>query len=562
VAIIDARQLEDGCTVETDVCIVGAGAAGITLAVELEETGARVCLLESGGLRPEPETQALSDLDCVGYPVRENFMARARYYGGTCNLWAGRAMRLDPLDFAARPWVANSGWPIGYDDVAAYYGRADRVLRLPPLGGLQNGLRPPMIEGVEADLFDGSELKPCVAMWATKPLRFGSAYRARFKRSNRVDVYLNATATEVVLDDSRRTVTEIRASSLTKKTMGVRARFFVLSAGGLENARLLLLSRRQHAAGIGNAFDQVGRYFMDHPRVVYGQVTLADGVRLSTLLGRVLRRGKLQLGIGLSEEIQRREGLLNSHIGFEPKLSKVAEQKYETSINFAKVVLRKGHAGKRFDFGSAGGAEMRDLIYLLTPKEVLPHSVYRLYSVVRRLIARPVKTLTVINYCEQAPHPASRAYLGTDKDELGLNKLVLDWKVGNDELRTAVRLQEVLGRRLRDSGIGSLDSSPAKLAELKFTDASHHTGTTRMSAVERNGVVDVDSRVYGTSNLFAAGSSVFTTSGSANPTLTIVALSIRLADHLKKLLQPANELGLEHVAVTSQPHLERRSEAQ
>jgi choline dehydrogenase-like flavoprotein len=558
VAIIDARQLEDGSYVETDVCIVGAGAAGITVAVELEAAGARVCLIESGGLRPEPGTQALSDLDCVGYPVRENFMARARYYGGTCNLWAGRAMRLDPLDFAVRPWVANSGWPIDYAEVAAYYDRAARVLRLPPLGGPQNDLRPPMIEAVEADLFDGNEIKPCVATWATKPMRFGSAYRARFARSDRARVYLNATATEIVLDDSRRTVAEIRASTLNKKTMTIRARFFVLAAGGLENARLLLLSRRQHSAGIGNGFDQVGRYFMDHPRVVYGQVTLADGVRLSTLLGRVQRHGKVQLGIGLSDDIQRREGLLNSHLGFEPKLSKVAEQKYETSINFAKVVLRKGHAGKRFDFRSSGSAEMRDLIYLLTPKEVVPHSIYRLYAALRRWVAPPVKTLTVINYCEQAPDPASRAYLGPDKDELGLNKLVLDWKVNNDEVRTAVRLQEVLGRRLRDSGLGSLDSSPAKLAELKFTDASHHTGTTRMSAVERTGVVDVDSRVFGTGNLFAAGSSVFTTSGSANPTLTIVALAIRLAEHLKKRLQAANE----PVAVTSQLPLERRSEAQ
>jgi choline dehydrogenase-like flavoprotein len=553
-AIIDARQLEDGSTVETDVCIVGAGAAGITLAAELENTGARVCVLESGGFRAEPEVQALTDIDCVGYPVRQNFMARARYYGGSCNLWAGRAMRLDPIDFEARSWVPNSGWPIGYSEVAAYYDRADQVLRLPPLGGLQNALRPPIIEPVEAELFEGSDLKPCVAMWATKPLRFGSAYRSKFAGSDRIDVYLNASASEIVLDDSGSSVSAIRMSTLTRRSTTIRARLFVLAAGGLENARLLLLSHSRWPAGIGNAFDQVGRYFMDHPRTVYGQVTLADGVKPYTLLGCPQRYGKLQLGIGLTDEAQRREGLLNGHLGFEPKLSKVAEQKYESSINFAKVVLRKGHAGKRFDFRSAGSAEMKDLIYLLTPKEILPHSLYRLYSGLRRLIAKPVKTLTVINYCEQAPDPASRAYLGTERDELGLNKLVLDWKVNPDEVRTAVRLQEKLGERLREAGLGTLDSSPAKLAELKYTDASHHIGTTRMSGSERTGVVDGNSRVFGTSNLFAAGSSVFTTSGSANPTLTIVALSIRLADHLKKLLHPA--------ASQRSQILERPSEAQ
>jgi choline dehydrogenase-like flavoprotein len=203
------------------------------------------------------------------------------------------------------------------------------------------------------------------------------------------------------------------------------------------------------------------------------------------------------------------------------------------------VVLRKGHAGKRFDFASAGAAEMRDLIYLLTPKEVIPHSMYRIYAALKALVAPPVKTLTVINYCEQVPDPASRVYLGVEKDALGMNKLVLDWKVGPEVARAAVRLQEVLAGRLRAAGIGSLDTSPGDVAARTFTDASHHIGTTRMSGSERTGVVDSNARVHGTRNLFAAGSSVFTTSGSANPTLTIVALAIRLADHLKKSLRPA-----------------------
>jgi choline dehydrogenase-like flavoprotein len=533
VAIIDARQLENASTVEADVCIVGTGAAGVALAAELEGCRARVCLLESGGLRPEPDTQALTDVDCVGYPVRQNYMARARYYGGTCNLWAGRAMRLAPSDLEARSWVPLSGWPIGYAELAAYYDRASRVLKLPAVG---EALDATSVSTAEARLLGGGDLEPHLAAWAPKPLRFGSAYRSRFKRSDRTTVYLNATATEIGMDDSGQVATHIRAATLTGKTLSIRAGYFILAAGGLENARLLLVSRQVHAQGIGNGFDQVGRYFMDHPRVVHGQVSLADGVRVPNLIGRALRQGKVQLSIGLSKEVQQREGLVNHHLGFEPKLSKLAEQKYEASINFAKVVLRKGHAGKRFDFASAGAAEVRDLIYLLTPKEVVPHSVYRAYAALKALVAAPVKTLTVINYCEQAPDPGSRVYLGTEKDALGMNKLVLDWKVGPEVARAAVRLQEVLAGRLRAAGIGSLDTAPGDVAARTFTDASHHIGTTRMSVSERTGVVDSNGRVYGTHNLFAAGSSVFTTSGSANPTLTIVALAIRLADHLKKSL--------------------------
>jgi choline dehydrogenase-like flavoprotein len=529
VAIIDARQLENASTIEADVCIVGTGAAGVTVAAELESRGLRVCLLESGGLGPDPAAQALCEVDNVGYPVRKNFMARARYYGGTCNLWAGRAMRLASVDVAARPWVANSGWPIGYADLAAYYPRAEELLRLP--AGTLDDEPPPA--AAEAQLLASGDLTACRAAWAPKPLRFGAAYRSRFGRSSRTNVYLNATATEIVVDDEGRTVTELRASTLAAKTVAIRARTFILAAGGLENARLLLLSRRVHAQGIGNRFDQVGRYFMDHPRVVYGQVTLADGVRLPNLLGTALLRGKAQLAVGLSDEIQRREGLLNHHIGFEAKLSKLAEQKYETSINLAKVVLRKGHAGKRLDFSQAGAAEVRDLIYLLTPKEVIPHSAYWAYAALKRLVGSAVKTLTVITYCEQPPDPASRVYLSEDRDALGLNKLVLDWKVGNEEIRTAVRLQEEVGRQLQAAGIGTLDTAPSELASVTFTDASHHIGTTRMSSSERTGVVDANCRVHGTHNLYVAGSSVFPTSGSANPTLTIVALAIRLDEHLK-----------------------------
>jgi choline dehydrogenase-like flavoprotein len=315
VAIIDAQQLENASTVEADVCIVGTGAAGVTLAAELERSSARVCLLESGGFRPELDTQALCDLDCVGYPVRRNYMARARYFGGTCNLWAGRAMRLAPSDFEARLWVPNSGWPIGYADLAGYYDRASRVLELPAVGESPDSAP---ISTVEARLLGGGDLDAHIATWAPKPLRFGSAYRGRFKRSDRMDVYLNATATEIVLDDAGRTVTHLRAATLTGKTLSIRAGFFVLAAGGLENARLLLVSRQAHAQGIGNEFDQVGRYFMDHPRVVQGQVTLAEDVRVPNLIGRALRQGKVQLSIGLSKVIQQREGLVNHHLGFEP----------------------------------------------------------------------------------------------------------------------------------------------------------------------------------------------------------------------------------------------------
>ncbi|HLF10878.1 MAG TPA: NAD(P)-binding protein, partial [Gammaproteobacteria bacterium] len=132
-AVLDSRKLPSGFSIDTDVCIVGAGAAGLTLAGALQSAGREICVLEAGGFVPDEETQALHDLDCVGYPIRENHMARVRHYGGTCNLWAGRAMKLAPRDVDGRPWLGDAGaaWPIAYAELERFYAAAARVLKLP-----------------------------------------------------------------------------------------------------------------------------------------------------------------------------------------------------------------------------------------------------------------------------------------------------------------------------------------------------------------------------------------------------------------------------------------------
>jgi len=182
-------------------------------------------------------------------------------------------------------------------------------------------------------------------------------------------------------------------------------------------------------------------------------------------------------------------------------------------------------------------SEMRDLAYLLTPKEVMPHFVYRYYARLKALTHRfrRVLDLTVVNFCEQMPRADSRVYLSDLRDRLNMNTLVLDWKIGNEETESLMRLQALLAEQLSRLGAGRLESPDLQATGLSYTDASHHIGTTRMSSDPRVGVVDPDARVHGVSNLFIAGSSVFPTAGSANPTLTIVALALRLADHLKRM---------------------------
>lgn len=525
-SIVDLQAAPPAGTLETDVCVVGGGAAGITLAIELGRAGREALLLESGGFEPEEETQALNDLEITGYPVRENFMSRARYYGGSCNLWAGRSMRLGPEDLAPASDPHGAGWPISHEELSRWYPRAAQVLRLPsPLffepHTWDRGMGPQ-----ERRLFDSTMVVPTVSLWARGPMRFGARYRPELRRSPRIRVLLHANALRLRLDLSARTVVALEAGSLGGARFEVRARRYVVACGGVENARLLLLS------GIAAEHDVVGRYFMDHPRAVFGRVRLAPGVRLPLLRGRPLADGKMQLGIGLPPAVRRNEGLLNHYATLESEFSGYAAAGYQSLVKTAKVVLRKGYAGSRWRVGSARLGDIPGMIYLLTPKELMPHPLYRLYWEMRNALhPRPDgKSRVVVYFCEQPPDRESRVTLGPARDALGLPRAELHWRICPEVTRGVVLLQERLRGCLREAGIGELEPGEG---EPRYTDASHHMGTTRMSQDPRTGVVDADCRVHGLANLYLAGSSVFPTAGHANPTPTIIALTLRLAEHLR-----------------------------
>lgn len=533
-SLIDARRLGETTELAADVCIVGAGAAGVTLASALAEEPLDLILLEGGGLRPDPDTQSLYDVESVGYPIREDFMSRARYFGGSCNLWAGRCMRLEAADLADRPWVPESGWPIAHEELDRWYPAAARVLGLPPVDRFDRRCWTPRLSRAERALFDGRDLAPTVSLWAPRAKRFSGRTGKRLARARNVSVVLHANVTGLDLDEDGRSVARLSVATLDGRRFDVRAGGFVLACGGLENARLLLASRSVHRDGVGNAHDRVGRYFMDHPRTVFGSVRLSEDAEAPLLGGRPLREGKVQLGIGLSEDARRREGLLNHHATWESTYSRYAAHSYESFVQTMKVLLGRGYAGSRLDVGRAKLGSIPDLIYLLSPRELMPHGVYRLYVRVRDTLRRRRGPLerTVVYFCEQPPDPESRVTLTRERDALGVLRLALDWRIGDEVIRSVRRLEEIVASRLRETGTGELVRGED---EPRFSDASHHLGTTRMSADPKHGVVDATCRVHGVENLWVAGSSVFPSAGHANPTLTIVALALRLADHLKRL---------------------------
>jgi choline dehydrogenase-like flavoprotein len=535
VSIIDANRLRPNSVLNADICVVGAGAAGITLSNQLSGSPESVCLVESGSYDPDQDTQSLYDLDIAGYPVRENFMSRARYFGGTSNLWAGRSMKLTELDLMMRDWVPNSGWPIVYSELQDYYGKAEKLLQLPSFDTFENSTLKRRMSQAERALFNNDDLKPNISLWAKKPLRFGAAYKSRLKKSPNVKVYLNANVTEVTMNREGNSVEELKLATLSGNKASIRAKRFVLACGGLENARLLLVSRSVQRNGIGNQFDLVGRFFMDHPRTVFGKIRLSGKQRLPLLLGVPVRDGIGQVGIQLSENMQRKERLLNNYLSLERHWSPQTAKAYSSFIYSMKILLRKGYSGNRFTLSGAKLATIPELIYLLSPRELMPHSLYRVFKAVREKIGKDLTELTVVNYCEQVPNPESKVFLSQERDRLNMNRLILDWKVGAEETQTLARLQELLDLYLRKTHMGYLDPDSTQMSDISYTDASHHIGTTRISDNPRQGVVDANCKVHGVQNLFIAGSSVFPTCGYANPTWTIAALAIRLADHLKKI---------------------------
>jgi choline dehydrogenase-like flavoprotein len=270
---------------------------------------------------------------------------------------------------------------------------------------------------------------------------------------------------------------------------------------------------------------------MDHPRAVFGRVHGPAGCRLRALRGRPLADGKLQLGIGMSAETQRRERLLNHYVTLEAQSSGYAEARYQALVQTAKVLMKRGHAGSRWDLRSMRVRDLQEMVYLLSPKELMPHWLYRLYVAARDALPRKpaAQTYIAVYFCEQPPDPESRVTLSGDVDRLGVPKLRLDWRIGDTVLDSIRRMHDLLGRHLAASGCGTVEPPTG---EPSFTDASHHMGTTRMGNDPRTSVVDSDCRVHGIANLYVGGSSVFPAAGYANPTITIVALAIRLAKHM------------------------------
>jgi choline dehydrogenase-like flavoprotein len=547
--IVDARELRQKGPLRFDVCIIGAGPAGIAMAWELRNAGISVGLLESGGLGPDAYTQGLYTGSNVGRPYFDLDDCRARYFGGSTNWWVAMTRTFDEIDFAEREWVPYSGWPFPKAELGPHYARAQEFLGL-----AKDSFEIPPKEGPGTE---GLPLQP--GTFDSILFAFGSnliwheAYRPRIAAEKNLTVVLRANVVELLVGADGRAITGVTARTLDGKNLEVASDVFVLATGGLENPRILLASNSTIPAGIGNGHDLVGRFFMEHPNVGIGLFTPRDpGYRSALYTRHQTPEGLVQGALVPSREVQEREGLLNTSVAFErPGFTlrdffDVLPGGFGDWINSIRLEARK-----------------RDPLYRLVERVEQGLLAMSLRSGASDLRSRipglrvhgstngtRAWTYRVYSRSEQQPNPASRVTLGRDKDALGMPRLVLDWRLTDLDTRTLTWTRDRLASLLGD--LGTFDAFPNETIDRTLKGGWHHMGTTRMASDPGRGVVDQDCRVHGVDNLYIAGSSVFPTGGYANPTLTIVALATRLSDHIRRRVERVpsvrSEAALESVA--------------
>jgi len=510
---IDARTLADRTTVEVDLAIIGGGPAGITLAREFARSRINVCVIESGGLELDPEVQALYEGESSGidYPLA---LTRQRLFGGSSNHWGGYCRPLDPIDFEVRDWVPHSGWPFGRDELEPYYEPASTIVEVAP-GRYDDGEYWRRATGEEILELTTRRMRTQFVHFSP-PTHFGKRYRSEIDAAPNVRVLLNANVVNIAAAEEGRAVTHLAIKTLNGLSHTVKARYYVLATGGLENARLLLLSNDVVTAGLGNQHDLVGRFFMEHPHMAgFAEIVVADLGKLPPIYRqRVLADGRRAgAAFNPSESFLRERKLLNAtfmagvagEYGAEP----APEWNRERAAAHRDMLL----AAQRFLVDGPNGPK---------PEEPAYAGVW----------------LGLGGSCEQVPNPDSRVTLSSERDRLGLPKIKLDWRLTEQDRRSLLQHINSLALEFGALGIGRmlLNVEDDGRWPEQVNGGSHHMGTTRMHDDPQRGVVDRNNKVHGMDNLYVAGSSVFPTSGVSNPTLTLVAMTLRLANHLKERL--------------------------
>jgi len=563
---------------DADIVIVGGGMAGLTLATELAGAGVRIVILESGVIGLDDRYQELNRVECSGDehfdprsafrqkyhgancpvwdPEIEPYGMRLRAFGGSSAYWGGKVATFDAVDYTPRAWAPGTGWPITREELAPYFDRVSPYLNLGPnvyderlwslLG--KAPFEPPI---------DPAKLRTTFWQFARSKVdkldmvRFGKEYLDVDNPDT--EIFIDATVIRIDLEDDLQKFKGVQIATYTGDRYYLTARTCVVAASAIENARLLLASNHQHPAGLGNQGDILGRYLLDHPGALLGSVPAREATPLLRRFGFFGLRHKLQThmymhGLTLAQDVQTSDHLLNCAMFMLEDVS--VDDPFKAAVRLVK--LKRGSLGRDLWSVASGVGllakgvgmkifqsnympeKLKDFI-INTAIRLNPNMVVREYQSINmphKLFAYDIHGIT-----EQAPNPESRITLAEATDRFGVPLASIDWKVGLLEAKSLMTAAVTLRDEFARIGLPTpklvdwIERGEPEAARL--IDMAHSMGTTRMSSDPLAGVVDTNSRVHGVQGLYVAGGSVFPTSGHANPTLMILSLVIRLADHLK-----------------------------
>ena len=467
-------------TIDCDIAIVGAGPAGIILAEQFKNTRYRVCLLESGGFEADVNTQQLADgtMESPSPAVEKNYISlhSVRHFGGTGSIWGGYTRQLDDIDFEQRDLPFAHQWPIAKKDLLPFY----------DWDALE--------KKYDTHAIDNTDLQ--LKYYERVIYPFDTVFKNHFIADSNIQLLTHATVTDLIQHGGN-SIAHLNAVNGNGQSFQVKAKVYVLACGGIGNVKILLNANGVEKNGMGNAFDHVGRHFMEHPHFQFfgppALLWLAD--KKAPWLHHDER---YKPTFSFCDEKVRAEKLLN----FSAQLSNAFEDGYNGSgVNVYRPHFENLSAHK------SDGA---------------------FYAMAFR--------------AEQSPNPDSRVTLinkgmTNEKDALGLRRVHLNWQLRDIDKDSLLRSIHLLAEALGKTSMGRVRLMIDENAPWQtMVGGGHLMGTTRMSEKAEEGVVDKDCKVHHKDNLFIAGSSVFATSGVANPTLTIMALSRRLAAHLKDML--------------------------
>lgn len=464
-----------------DVCIVGAGPAGITLALRLAVNGRRVLLLEGGGREYSQNSQSLYQCPSTGLEVYAE-ETRLRYLGGTSNHWSGRCRPFEASDFNTGPPVRLPGWPIAFAEMEAHLAQAMVIVDLVPNAGFK-AINPSL---------DGSEFA-ADRFLLSPPTRFAKKYAKELDETEGLDVFINCNCVDLEFDSQTGRIASIVVADYEQHRERVKARQFILATGAIENARQLLNSESLAAGGIVTEGGLVGKCFMEHLNVELGTFILKDGQGKDSreyfttdAFVAQHKAGKGNVAISLVSEVKTYGRMAAIKSFFENLICDVG---VEQKIEFIT----------KFDCPGDG--------------------------VIGTLI-------------EQFPNLDSRVSLLPERDALGMRKAVVHWELSSADRDTVKSIGLEMAKCFADTGLGLVKLEQCvydQTVPLKVNPHAHHMGTTRMASAPEFGVVDENCKVFGVENLHIAGSSVFATGGASNPTMPLLQLTLRLAEHINRI---------------------------